>query len=150
MDQTRALGSPHMPHPFIHHLGNSCWATAGHQGIPSLEKLPPSCGLLWFPWKTSVSSSVFLGYCNHFLIFSYCAHLPGRLQSLPEPSQAPSPSFSSFLPLLNVCQTINCIYSANKSVSCTEDVPGSVVGAGSIAVEHDRQATASALKALVF
>lgn len=130
-DQPRALGSPHMPQPFIHHLGNSRWATAGRQGIPSLEKLPPSCGLLRFPLKASVSTSVFLCYCKHFLVSSYCAHLPGGLQCLPEPSGAPSPAFPSFLPLLGVCQTTDSIHSANTYASRTEDVPGSVAGTGS-------------------
>lgn len=57
-DQPRALRSPHPTHPFIHHLGNRHWAAAGHQGIPSLEKLPPSCGLLLFPLLHSSAAAV--------------------------------------------------------------------------------------------
>lgn len=90
--QPRALSASHTTHTFIRLLGNSHWATAGHQGIPSLEKLPCSCGLPPFPLKVPVSTSVFC-YCHHFLIVCYCNRFPDPRQSMPQPACAPSPSF---------------------------------------------------------
>lgn len=115
---------------FIHLLGNGHGAAAEHQGIPSLEKLPRSCGLPPFPLKVSVSTSVF--FCKHFLIVCYCRPTP----SMPQPARAPRSSFCSsraFCHSLMFPKSRRCIHSANRRVSCIYCVPGSAFGAASTA-----------------